>query len=99
MSTTPPRSSSPARSAPGSPKAGPPTSPRRPAVVPPAQKSGNTRMELPPDAYVSDTQKSRFALRGTKFNTEGKPAQIAVNQYRLKSLNYDGKIHQYDVSV
>ncbi|CAG9941306.1 unnamed protein product [Clonostachys rosea f. rosea IK726] len=99
MSTTPPRSSSPARSAPGSPKAGPPTSPRRPAVVPPAQKSGNTRMELPPDAYVSDTQKSRFALRGTKFNTEGKPAQIAVNQYRLKSLNYDGKIHQYDINV
>lgn len=56
-------------------------------------------MELPPDAYVSDTQKSRFALRGGKFNTEGKPAQIAVNQYRLKSLNYDGKIHQYDVSI
>ncbi|KJZ77147.1 hypothetical protein HIM_03468 [Hirsutella minnesotensis 3608] len=63
------------------------------------EDKGNTRMELPPDAYVSDTQKSIFALRGNKLNTEGKPAQIQVNQYRMTAFDFGKKIHQYDVNI
>ncbi|RDA87368.1 hypothetical protein CP532_6980 [Ophiocordyceps camponoti-leonardi (nom. inval.)] len=60
---------------------------------------GNTRMELPADAYVADTQKSIFALRGNKLNTEGKPITIEVNQIRMKSFDFSKKIYQYDVSI
>ncbi|KAF4508562.1 hypothetical protein G6O67_004923 [Ophiocordyceps sinensis] len=60
---------------------------------------GNTRMELPPDAYVSDTHKSMFALRGNKTNTEGKMTTVEVNQYRMKSFDFSKKIHQYDVTI
>lgn len=60
---------------------------------------GNTRMELPPDAYVSDTHKSMFALRGNKTNTEGKMTTVEVNQYRMKSFDFSKKIHQYDVRI
>ncbi|PHH65610.1 hypothetical protein CDD81_2045 [Ophiocordyceps australis] len=67
----------------------------------PAAKAdkGNTRMELPPDAFVPDTQKSRFALRNNKMNTEGKPIPIEVNQYRMKSFDSSKKIYQYDVLI
>ncbi|QPH10460.1 hypothetical protein C2857_001778 [Epichloe festucae Fl1] len=41
-------------------------------------EGGNTRMELPPDAYVLDAQKDMFALRGNKFNTEGSKAIVEV---------------------
>lgn len=61
------------------------------------EDKGNTRMELPPDAYVTDTQKSKFTLRGNKFNTEGKPATVQVNQYRMKTFDFTKKIYQYDV--
>ncbi|KND92077.1 Protein argonaute [Tolypocladium ophioglossoides CBS 100239] len=60
---------------------------------------GNTRMELPPDAYLADTEKSRFTLRGNKFNTEGKPAMVEVNQYRMKTFDFTKKIYQYDVTI
>lgn len=56
-------------------------------------------MELPPDAYVSETKKDMFILRGNKFNTEGKPADMLVNQYRMKKFDFTKKIYQYDVSV
>lgn len=56
-------------------------------------------MELPPDAYVPDTQKSMFALRGNRVNTEGKPSIVEVNQYRMKAFDFSKKIHQYDVRI
>ena len=68
--------------------------PAKPAAK---EDKGNTRMELPPDAYVSDAQKSRFTLRGNKLNTEGKPAAVEVNQYRMKTFDFSKKIFQYDV--
>lgn len=55
-------------------------------------------MELPPDAYVLDTSKDIFALRGKKYNTEGSPAVVEVNQYRMKRFDFKSKIYQYDVS-
>ena len=64
-----------------------------------ANDKGNTRMELPPDAYVNDTQKGRFTLRRNKLNTEGKPAAVEVNQYRMKTFDFTKKIYQYDVSA
>lgn len=63
------------------------------------QEGPNTRLELPPDAYVSDTKKDMFIVRGNKFNTEGKPAEMLVNQYRMKKFDYTKKIFQYDISV
>ncbi|KAH7273919.1 hypothetical protein MRS44_000638 [Fusarium solani] len=63
------------------------------------QDQGNTRMELPPDAYVSETKKDLFTLRNGKFNTEGKPEQIEVNQYRMTKFDFSKKIHQYDVFI
>lgn len=70
-----------------------------PAKLAKKQDKGNTRMELPADAYVSDTQKSMFALRGNKLNTEGKPAIVDVNQYRMVNFNFKKTIYQYDVSI
>lgn len=74
---------------------GPGFDPAKPAA---SDRKSNTRMELPPDAYVSDTKKSSFALRGNKFNTEGKPDVIEVNQYRMAKFDFSKKIYQYDVS-
>ncbi|EGX96643.1 eukaryotic translation initiation factor 2C 2 [Cordyceps militaris CM01] len=65
----------------------------------PTRKAGNTRMELPPDAYVSDTQKSMFTLRGNNLNTEGSPAVVEVNQYRMTKFDFTKKIYQYDVAL
>lgn len=62
------------------------------------QDKGNTRMELPPDAYILDDQKDTFALRGNKYNTEGSKAIVEVNQYRMTKFDYSKDIHQYDVS-
>ncbi len=99
------RVNSPARSTtsrPGNPSApsgwaqGPGFDPAKPAT---GDRQGNTRMELPADAYVSDTKKSLFALRGNKFNTEGKPDVVEVNQYRMTKFDFSKKIYQYDVSV
>lgn len=61
-------------------------------------KRGNTRMELPPDAYTSPDQQNMFALRGNKFNTQGKPDTVLVNQYRMTKFNFNKTIYQYDVS-
>lgn len=54
-------------------------------------------MELPPDAYISETRKDFFTLRGNKLNTEGKPEQVEVNQYRMTKFDFTKKIYQYDV--
>ncbi|KAG6027619.1 hypothetical protein E4U41_000880 [Claviceps citrina] len=64
-----------------------------------SQSKGNTRMELPPDAYVLDDQKEIFALRGNKFNTEGSKIIVEVNQYRMTKFNFAMKIYQYDVII
>ncbi|KAG6053290.1 hypothetical protein E4U32_007725, partial [Claviceps aff. humidiphila group G2b] len=61
---------------------------------------GNTRMELPSDAYILDND--TFALRGNnanKYNTEGSKAIVEVNQYRMTKFDYSKDIHQYDVIV
>lgn len=58
---------------------------------------GNTRMELPPDAYVADSKKSLFAQRGKKLNSEGSPTNLQVNQYRMTKFNPNVKIFQFDV--
>ena len=92
------RVASPARSAagPGQPgwTQGPGFDPARMGTA----KKGNTRMELPPDAYVLDSKKSMFTLRGNKLNTEGSPAVVEVNQYRMTKFDFTKKIYQYDVS-
>ncbi|GAO18386.1 uncharacterized protein UV8b_05404 [Ustilaginoidea virens] len=59
----------------------------------------NTRMELPPDAFVLDEQKDVFALRGNKLNSEGSKAIIEVNQYRMTKFDFNKKIYQYDVII
>ncbi|KAG5959309.1 hypothetical protein E4U56_005050 [Claviceps arundinis] len=61
---------------------------------------GNTRMELPSDAYILDND--TFALRGNnanKYNTEGSKAIVEVNQYRMTKFDCIEDIHQYDVIV
>ncbi|KAG6045228.1 hypothetical protein E4U39_002591 [Claviceps sp. Clav50 group G5] len=63
------------------------------------QDKGNTRMELPPDAYILDDQKDIFSLRGNKYNTEGSKAMVEVNQYRMTKFDYSKDIHQYDVII
>ncbi|CAM1504240.1 Fc.00g018310.m01.CDS01 [Cosmosporella sp. VM-42] len=63
------------------------------------EEKGNTRMELPPDAYVSETRKDAFTLRGNKLNTEGQATQVEVNQYRMTKFDFSKKIYQYDVIV
>ncbi|KPM33983.1 Protein argonaute [Neonectria ditissima] len=74
---------------------GPGFDPARPAAK---QERGNTRMELPPDAYVSETKKDLFTLRGNRVNTEGRPEPVEVNQYRMTKFDFTKKIYQYDVS-
>ncbi|KAF4126056.1 eukaryotic translation initiation factor 2C [Geosmithia morbida] len=61
--------------------------------------SSNTRMELPPEAYVLGGGKSPFALRNNKFNTEGTSDMVYVNQYRVKKVDFTKKVYQYDVTV
>lgn len=56
-------------------------------------------MELPADAYITDTKKSQFALRENRFNTEGKKEMVEINQYRMKNFDFSKKIYQYDVSL
>lgn len=63
------------------------------------QGMGNTRMELPPDAYVTSLKKSMFPHRGNKFNSEGQIQTIEVNQYRMTNFDFKKKIYQYDVSL
>ncbi|KAJ6782051.1 hypothetical protein PWT90_03869 [Aphanocladium album] len=96
------RVASPARSAAGQP--GQPGWTQGPGFDParmggPTKRAGNTRMELPPDAYVSDTQKSLFPLRGNNLNTEGSPAVVEINQYRMTKFDFSKKIYQYDVAL
>lgn len=98
-------STSPSRARSGSTSSRPGTTSSYPAPLgfdpakPTVQEDrGNTRMELPPDAYVPETSKSIFAMRGNKYNSEGKPTKIDVNQYRMTKFNAAMKIYQYDVS-
>lgn len=63
-----------------------------------SESKGNTRMEMPADAFVANTKKSLFALRGKNMNSEGKPTQVEVNQYRMTKFDFRKKIFQYDVS-
>ncbi|KAJ4271702.1 Protein argonaute [Fusarium torreyae] len=97
-------SQSPARSATGSAAGGPAAGWSKGPGFDPAkpqgqEDKGNTRMELPPDAYVSETKKDLFTLRNGKFNTEGKPEHIEVNQYRMTKFDFSKKIYQYDVFI
>lgn len=95
------RTGSPARS--GAPGAtlqekwpqGPGYDPARPTKT---QEKANTRMELPCDAFVSETNKDMFTLRNGRFNTEGTVAKIEVNQLRMTQFNTKMSIYQYDVS-
>ncbi|KAI9147761.1 Protein argonaute [Paramyrothecium foliicola] len=99
-------SRSPASAPPGSPggPGGRPGWPQGMGVDPAKPASGrddkgNTRMELPPDAYILDANKDVFPIRGNKYNTEGKPEMIEVNQYRMTKFDFNKKIYQYDVSL
>lgn len=62
-------------------------------------RKGNTRMELPPDAFfVNEAQKDVFVIRDNKFNTEGRQETVEVNQFRMTKFDFNKKIYQYDVS-
>lgn len=70
-----------------------------PAKPESSDRKGNTRMELPADAYVTnEAQKDVFAIRGNKFNTEGRLEMVEVNQFRMTKFDFNKKIYQYDVS-
>lgn len=58
----------------------------------------NTRMELPPEAYLTTQGKDVFCLRGQKVNTEGAPDMIHTNSIRVTKVNLSKKIYQFDVS-
>ncbi|KAL6820698.1 Piwi domain-containing protein [Trichoderma camerunense] len=61
-------------------------------------RKGNTRMELPPDAFfINEAQKDVFAVRNNKFNTEGRQETVEVNQFRMTKFDFNKKIYQYDV--
>ncbi|KAM0239003.1 hypothetical protein ACHAP5_008441 [Fusarium lateritium] len=96
-------SQSPARSASGSAAGGPAGYPKPlgfdPAKPQKQEDQGNTRMELPPDAYVMESRKDLFTLRNNRFNTEGKAEMIEVNQYRMTKFDFSKKIYQYDVFI
>lgn len=77
-------------------KTGPGFDPAKPAAK---EQRGNTRMELPPDAYVTEARKDTFALRGNKLNTQGKLDAIEVNQLRMTKFDFSKTIYQYDVSA
>lgn len=103
-SAHPSRVASPARSAQQGPAGYPPALGQDPGRIESAnsgKRAGNTRMELPPDAYVTGLPKesSAFTLRQNNLNTEGQPAMVEVNQYRMTKFNFDKKIYQYDVST
>ncbi|KAF7547263.1 hypothetical protein G7046_g9055 [Stylonectria norvegica] len=70
-----------------------------PAKPPAKEERGNTRMELPPDAYLTDTKKDVFTLRGKQLNTDGQSALIDVNQYRMMKFDFGKKIYQYDIQL
>jgi eukaryotic translation initiation factor 2C len=70
-----------------------------PAKPPSKDRKGNTRMELPPDAFLSyEDRKDVFPPRENKFNTEGRPEKVEVNQFRMTKFDFNKKIYQYDVS-
>lgn len=95
------RAASPAQtSVSGDPKTGwAPSMGFDPAKPPSKDRKGNTRMELPPDAFISnEDRKDMFATRGNKFNTEGRAEKVEVNQFRMTKFDFSKKIYQYDVS-
>lgn len=65
----------------------------------PDTDKGNTRMELPPDAYLLGENKDIFALRNNRFNSEGGKALVSVNQFRMTGFDFNKKVYQYDVSA
>lgn len=99
------RGSSPAPSGSGQPgpsaapgwTAGPGFDPAKPASS--GLDKPNTRMELPPEAYLLDKGKDAFCLRGQKYNTEGTQDLVHTNSIRITKVNLDKKIHQFDVSL
>ncbi|KAL6893135.1 Piwi domain-containing protein [Trichoderma longibrachiatum] len=61
-------------------------------------RKGNTRMELPADAFLdNEDQKDVFAVRGKNLNTEGRPEMVEVNQLRMTKFDFSKRIYQYDV--
>nr|ALJ83738.1 quelling-defective 2 [Colletotrichum lindemuthianum] len=69
----------------------------------PVEKHTNTRIDLPAEAYTVDaTSKNAGEVPFAKrpgFNKVGKPANLEVNQFRVKSWNDKVNIYQYDVSI
>ncbi|KKA28966.1 hypothetical protein TD95_000893 [Thielaviopsis punctulata] len=57
---------------------------------------GNTRLDLPAEAYQTGKTSTVFPSR-TKYNQSGKPAIIRLNHFRINSIK-STNIWQYDVS-
>ncbi|KAJ0318728.1 hypothetical protein Brms1b_004217 [Colletotrichum noveboracense] len=69
----------------------------------PEKDHKNTRIDLPAEAYTVGADRKNagetpFAKR-PGFNTAGKPCNLEVNQFRVKSWNDKATIYQYDVMI
>lgn len=60
------------------------------------EKEVPNRMDLPPEAFVTDGKKPIFAAR-PGYNEKDKPVNIRVNQYRVEQTNAV-TVYQYSVS-
>ncbi|KAF3360877.1 hypothetical protein VDGD_10484 [Verticillium dahliae] len=106
--SSPKKGSSPQRSQSGSQSGKPsfpPTlgyDPAKPAVKP-EQDRGNTRLDLPPEAYMSAERLKNpgfqpFAKR-PGFNKTGTPVPLEINQFKVASWSTDCRIYQFDISI
>ncbi|KAM0324838.1 hypothetical protein ACHAQA_007804 [Verticillium albo-atrum] len=106
--SSPKKGGSPARSRSGS-QSGKPNFPKPlgydPAKPPPKpdQDKGNTRLDLPPEAYMSAERLRNpgfqpFAKR-PGFNKTGTPVPLEVNQFKVASWNIECRIYQFDITI
>ncbi|PKS13025.1 hypothetical protein jhhlp_000366 [Lomentospora prolificans] len=70
--------------------------PAKPEQIP--KNKFNSRVDLPPEAYMKEPIDNRFTKR-PGFNTTGRVISVDVNQFAVTSINQSLKIYQYDISV
>ncbi|KAL0939565.1 eukaryotic translation initiation factor 2c [Colletotrichum truncatum] len=72
--------------------------PAKPEGPGPSENHVNTRLDLPAEAYCKNAGETSFARR-PGYNTAGKPCNLEINQFRVKSWNDKMTIYQYDVLI
>ncbi|KAM0278769.1 hypothetical protein ACHAQH_004960 [Verticillium albo-atrum] len=76
--------------------------PAKPAPKP-DQDKGNTRLDLPPEAYMSAERLQNpgfqpFAKR-PGFNKTGTPVPLEINQFKVAAWSTDCRIYQFDITI